>query len=183
MKNIKCLNYGELVNPKRAVKILSPNEIPVHPMVYTSDYNQEFVEEVSESVPKSLRKDIKEIERVLGIKLNMEISEKGIIYKGDELVFEDVDSYVGSKGQSIEVQYVSSNIALDKRKGFETKLQLDGSHPMPIKRLKEYSFDPDSKDLEIPVWYVHNHLDNGLPLELYFRNFAIMFNNLGVKKL
>jgi len=33
------------------------------------------------------------------------------------------------------------------------------------------------------AWYIHNFLDNGLPLIHYFRNFAIMFNNLGLKEL
>lgn len=182
---IAHLEYRELVDSEGAIKILPSNYIPVHPHIYFSDfaYTGEFLTEVRKSLPDSLKNDVAAIEEILKTDLGITITDEIITDKYDQLKFVDVASYVGFSGNSIEVEFVSSNIALDKRKGQEKKLSVYSPHPMPIDRLKEYAISPDNTDLDIRTWYTHNYSDNGLPLELYFRNFAIMFNNLGLKKL
>ena len=177
------LEYLELLNPKGVVRILSPNYIPIHHSVYDSffAFTQEYVDRARAEVPKSLQNDIQEIERMLG-RTGLRVTDTGVEGKSFSLSYDGI-VFVVEQEKYIELAFGSSNIALDKREGQRRELQLDNSHPMSRARLGEYAFDIEDGQPKIHTWYVHNHLDHGLPLELYFRNFAIMFNNLGIREL
>lgn len=182
------LDYSELIAPKRYVKILSPNEIPVHPKVYESEfaYTQKFADEVKSSVPDSMKKDISEIERILGLKFGFDVTDCGLKNEDGIILYENIDVAADSKRKCVEVSYFSSNIAINNEVGFGRFLQYDASDfafPTGLEKLKKFSLPCSfSEGIKVPAWYVHNHLDHGNPLMLYFRNFAIMFNNLGIKR-
>lgn len=178
------LMYGELIAPKGVPQILGPNQIPIAPQVYFSDfaYTQAFVNEVAGEAQSSVARDIAMIEQILKKKFNVTVTYDGIEDGINNLDLAFVDHVADEEKKKIDVVHSSSNIALDGRlEKPNRELQLTSSYPMSAERLKQFSVTKEG--LTIPVWYVHNHLDNGLPLELYFRNFAIMFNNLGIKKL
>lgn len=185
------LNYKDLIMPKRFAKIVEPNEIPVHPDVYLSPqvYTKEFVAKVAISVPGSIRQDVVAITRTLGVLLGMEVTSEGIVYANEKTRFEDFNIIVssGDKGLAeVEVAYGpgnATNIAL-VREGFcKREFYPDDSHPMPKEKLKAYGHVPGDYDSKLPTWYIHNLSFAGFGGLLYFRNFAIMFNNLGLKEL
>ncbi len=174
---IKPLEYKDLIN----IRPLRPIEIPIHPEVCISDfiYTTEFLEEVRESLSDSLKKYVAEYEKIRDTDLNMDITEEGILGT-DEVLFDRINSYIGSKSNSIEVAYHSSNVALDKKP--YRALIINDSYPIPKEKLKTY-FIPHEYALAVPNWYSHNALDNGKPIEFYFINFEMLVNNLGIKKL
>ncbi len=190
MGKITPLQYSELYSQTRQFnKILMPHEIPVHPLVYTSQfaYTPEFAEEVRKSVPVSIDQDIIEIERIFGNKSRIVIQDGKIFDRDAEwkkISLDEINVLADQERRSVDVSYCSSNIALeDRRPDQKRKLRLDANHPLSLDRLRQYSSNPRGELIEIPTWYVHNYSDNGFVLELYFRNFAIMFNNLGIQRL
>ena len=57
-------------------------------------------------------------------------------------------------------------------------------HPMSLERLKEYAFDlSEPEQPRVHSWYKHNIDDQGQGVALFLRNFAIVFNNLGLERL
>lgn len=178
---VSPLAYAELLDPNGTVGILPPNQIPVHPAVYNFPlaFTEEYIYLVRDSLPESIRKDIEEINRVLGKYDGLRATNKALIYGTKELQYDQV-LFRFVSGTYVEAALGSSNIALDRREGQRRELQLEG-HPMGRQRLEKYAFESQDGQPRIHTWYVHNYLDHGLPLKLYFRNFAIMFNNLGVE--
>lgn len=181
------LQYRQLINPNApANRILEPNRIPVHPKVYTSPdlFTLTFASHVAQAVPASILKDIIAIEEALEIKLNIDSQQHQITQGSTTLQFEDFQITANPNSRFVEVSYLpSSNIALDTRAGHQVTFRPTKSYPMPLEKLIDYGFQPDNFDSYLPTWYIHNLSHVGLPGFLYFRNFAIMFNNLGLQKL
>ena len=182
---ISPLVYGELIRPAGCVKILGPGEIPIHPRVYDSEFafTREYLARIRESLVESMRKDLSVIERVINLgSTRYEITEHGIVHGVDlEISFADIIYYADPRKRAIGTDYGSSNI--DIMQHLERELNVDES-PIPRPKLEEYAFDYETDGHpRIHVWYTHNYLDHGFPLELYFRSFAIMFNNLGIREL
>lgn len=180
------LAYEELIAPNRlAGKIIEPHEIPVHPTVYqaASVYTPEFAEQVTQSLFDSIRKDVATIERIMRTNLRLEVTDEAIVQDGDELLFEDFTVRANPKAKFVEVCRVSSNIALDTRVGYQTKFRPSATHPMSIDKLRAYGFNPEQPDIRLPTWYIHNLSLAGFGGFLIYRNFAIMFNNLGLRKV
>lgn len=192
------LDYEDFIGPQRFVKILEPNEIPVHTDVYLSPlvYTREFAAEVAKSVPDSIRQDVAEIERILGVRLGMEVTEEGVvcanrITQANETIYlRDFTTGVRSgKTGFVEVTYKGTRYTSDTgialaREGYcQRVFSPDNSHPMSEEKLKAYGYKPGDYDSKLPTWYIHNLRFAGLGGLLYFRNFAIMFNNLGLKKV
>jgi len=44
-------------------------------------------------------------------------------------------------------------------------------------------FSLEEDRLSIPSWYTHTPAENGMDVYLCLRNFAIMFNNLGIDEI
>lgn len=188
MVNARLLRPEDLINPNRHNPVLGPNEIPVHPTVYNlpDAYNPKFVKDVSREVDKYLREDISAIEKTLNRKLGIELSKGRITQRETKLEIKEINLCSDPTKKYVEIALSSADIAPDTREGQRRTLQLDGTHPMPLDELRHYALNPSAKsefELEIPTWYVHNYMDHGLPLMLYFRNFTIAFNNLGIKRL
>lgn len=180
------LRYEELIAPDRFVtKILMPNEIPVHPLVYNSDfaYTAEFIDKVEKSVVDSLKQDILTIDNTLGTRLRIAADNGKIrdLMNRSELILSSIEIFVNSEQRFVEVSYTSSNIALDTREGFKRRLNIYTPLSLSPDKLKEYSLH--SEETEIASWHIHNLNMGGFALAMYFRNFAIMFNNLGLRRL
>lgn len=185
------LSYEDFITPNRPAVIVEPNEIPVHPDVYFSPlvYTREFVAKVAGSVPDSIRQDIAEIERILRVRLGMEVSEEGIIKANQKTSFGDftIDISPGETGlPEVEVNYGqgnATNIALVREGYCQRVFSPDIDHPMSKEKFKAYGISSGDFDTKLPTWYIHNLSFAGLGGLLYFRNFVIMFNNLGLKKV
>jgi hypothetical protein len=180
----ETLTYAELVD-QGTRRILFPERIPVHPLVYRSDfaYTPEFVTKVRESVPESIAQDVGTIEPLLGLQLGVFLMD-GVPAHGGEPIDQDALTFRADPNKRfVEVGYLSTNIALDTREGFSRVLS-PHSHPIAAEKLRRYSLTPeDEHSPNIPTWYIHNLGDNGLLVAMYLRNFAIMFNNLGLEQL
>lgn len=184
---IEPLLYGELINPQGYVQILGPNEIPVHPSVYASPlvYTPQFVKTVVAAVPDSIKRDIETIDRVIHSNYNFEIDEEGLNEgSSHKILFTDFTATCNPQRRQVEVEYVSSNIAGGSPPGGYKPYRFSPRpHPIPMDKLIAYGFDPDDDESTIYTWYTHNILSFGNRVFMYFRNFAIMFNNLGLQEL
>jgi hypothetical protein len=115
--------------------------------------------------------DIRSIHKTLGTKIECE--------KPDMRFFNVVANPVN---RSVDVSYGSSNIAVEPGSNIEIMLtKNDLSAYIIEKRAKIFSMTDD--ELKIPAWYVHNIDDNSIGAYLFYRNFAILFNNLGIEEL
>lgn len=177
------LTYAELVNINTG-RILFPENIPVHPLVYQSDfaYSTDFVASVKAAIPASIKEDVDAIETALGIQLGISI-EDGLPVQGqDKMERYALTVKPDSTRRFVEVSYgASTNIAVDTRPGYLRRLEPLASHPMSREKLQTYSLEQER--IIIPSWYIHNLSDNGFKVALYLRNFAIVFNNLGLSKI
>jgi len=190
------LQYLELIAPERGPgRILYSHEIPISPDVFNSDfaYTTDFIERVKNAVLSSMVEDISEIERILQISLLVEIDGEKIMHGSRTLDISQINTYPHKKGNSVNVGFASSNIAMDNTEPdnfypFIGKIILEPEyaeidrHPMG-ERLFKFSMKGRYGLRVAPVWYAHNLDTARLPLNLYFRNFAILFNNLGVQQL
>ena len=167
-------------------KILMPDEIPIHPYVFNSDfvYTPKFIEEVRKNLPESIEQDISEIERILGIDLGLKVTPTGICEKEHEYEcgFRLFRSGVYPDREYLTLGIGATSIAMEKKQGnLRRSMKLPKSqrrHPMNLDKLKQYS----SND-RIAIWHTHNIHDGNMPWQLYLRNFAIVFNNLGLERL
>ena len=188
------LLHAELIRPDLK-DFLTPREIPLHPRVYESDFafTPEFVDQVLVTIPKSVEVDIREVERMTGERLPVEI--KGQVVKqigedswGDVLEEISEDCYtdpnskylwVGGDPNIVLHSDISPHIGEPHR-----------THPMSKNKLRQYFVDPNKYKDEVGyrmegtiTWGQHNFLLGPISLQLVLRNFAIQFNNLGLQRL
>jgi len=189
MTEIQLLTHEELIAPTRRFKrILLPDEIPLHPFIFKSDlvYSREFLDEVRRALPVSVSEDVTQIEKMLGKSPEIQVTETGVANKlphALEYAFSDF-SFHAKNNRQVDVAYGSANIGMDaqeNRRIFREVEDLE-NHPMSLEKLKNYGIQDDDKIKNI-FWYVHNVHGYGMPAELIFRNFAILFNNLGLARL
>lgn len=202
---IPLLEYGDLVAGQRRLlsPILGPHMIPVHPLVYESShvYTPEFGQRVWESVPESIRQDIAAIESIVKGKVPVEVTDEavrltwfgdrldGVTLPGDVERFEDfvVAATPSVKRMEVRQRFSADGLniwimASDNRYLYTMPIV---EHPMSKEKARQYEIDDPEKyqDEGLIVWHAHNNGNAELPLELIFRNFAIMFNNLGLQEL
>lgn len=194
VRDIPPLEYGELLRINSVSPILKPNEIPVHPMVYESSlvYTSQFAQRVAAAVPDSIKEDMAVIKRVLGHDLKLEVDQEGIQTAGGRVsafkhLFASFDIMASPGRKTLDVAYGSANIAVGSAPEGCAPYRIQpfsfDPHPMSAERLKIYGFDPEVSDSFLHVWYIHNLSTFGDPGLMYFRNFAIMFNNLGLQEI
>jgi len=190
------LEYGELIDPSlKELGILSPQQIPIHPKVYLSPetFTPEFAKEVWANVPDSIRADLTAIETKTGIRLPIGVDDSGVRWLGEDLLLEhdvEFDEYLidadPKEGITVEdIESIAVNIGLNT---YSADMQISGPHPnYPLSKdkLARYMVNPkDFNDKEgIITWYVHNLGLGSTGSLLVLRNFAIMFNNLGLQKI
>ncbi len=196
------LETADLVAPLRQRhKILLPNEIPLHPAVLQANFafTREYVEEVCSALPEAIRRDVSEIERILGSPLAVEVTETTISEKfpgcrsGYEYSFQgelEGDFEYLVRPHSLDVSCGSANIGMDNQVGrmIVQELLPLRPHPMAKDKWQHYAVPASLKkgngdNPQYVFWYIHNISDGILPLELYFRNFAMQFNNKGLERL
>jgi len=191
MHQAEPLQYAELVSSERRHKnILLPAEIPLHSDVFRSDfaYSPEFADQVAKAIPTELTRDISDIERILGRKLNLKITPEGIAYDSPHSMLYEFEMFhhrADPERKTIDVGCGAANIAMDARE--DRRIVHDVSeftkHPMGTERLSQYALSQEDGKAQNVFWYIHNISDGILPLQLYFRDFAIVFNNLGLERL
>jgi hypothetical protein len=182
------LTHEELINPraKYAEKVLWPWQIPIHPKVYDSKlaYTLEFVEQVRAKVPESIRRDVLTIERMLNTTLNLSVEDTAIKRTNsqfrDDLEYTQIWSRVEPTKKTVGLEIGGTNIDIDPV-NVPRCLIPESHHPMSKDKLRAYAFETEP-DLKIHTWYIHNIMDHGIMGELYLRNFAIVFNNLGLDR-
>jgi len=191
-RKVEPLEHEELLAPKRSYnRILLPEEIPLHPDVFNSEfaYTPEFIKEVMKNMPDSINRDGLEVQRILGLELGIIADETGVRYKnpdlGDNVDYDTLRIVANPVKRSIVASYGSANIAIDFREEQRIvhRVYPPKRHPMTAERLREYAFSQEGEIVNNVFWYVHNIHDHRVPLEMFFRNFAILFNNLGLEKL
>ena len=194
------LKHEELIDPSAiADRILMPHQIPIHPSVYDSDfaYTRAFVQEVMKAVIEFMKADISSIETILRIETGLTITDKGVFYSRDrspsgQLLFSDLKPNCGP-GNTLGIAYRDANIDIDRVNvptSFDVVVEeAQKQHPMPLDKLRKYAFERGEsayhgeERIRCHSWHVHNLYLYGIPLPHYFRNFAIAFNNLGLKHL
>ena len=175
------LEHKELLNLKLAksfpnnpyLLILSPNQIPVHPSVYTnpSFYTSEFYGKILERLDESVENDAHKIKEILGLPI---VTEKEDIKYWTKIA--------DSERKSIDFGCIGSNIAIQPDSNIERILECESDFPnMTKERAMTFSMSQDK--LSVPTWYQHTPTESGISVFMYLRNFAILFNNLGVQEL
>ncbi|MFT4304356.1 MAG: hypothetical protein ACMXYG_07350 [Candidatus Woesearchaeota archaeon] len=191
---------NELINLKSSEqKVLRPDHIPIHPKVYDSGfvYTPEFMNQVRTLVPDSLRLDISTIEEMLEEDLEIEVEETHMIqkkrpfkdrtkYRIDSLDYQQIRFLAEPDRRFLCVQKVAS-LSLNPN-GTPTKVPVNFYNQyedlLSKEKLKEYSFIFPSQNKEfVHTWFIHSYNYGGIMMDLYLRNFAIAFNNLGLDKL
>ena len=181
--DMRYLTHEELLQPGEHVKkyglttgVLGPGSIPVHPLVYRSDfaYSSEFLAHVLSNVPQGIGRDLDAIERILGRKPS---------HTMDQLLDTRIVGRNNPNRKSIDVVGgVSSNIAIEPGSHIETiRRDLSGLPYLSAGRAALFSLNPERT--EIACWYTHTPFTNGFGVFLQLRNFAILFNNLGIDRL
>jgi hypothetical protein len=196
--DVPQLNYGELVGVTscfcfdRNAPILTPRYIPLHPSVFSAPfaYTREFAHKVWSVVPDSIRADVSEIERVLQRDLDVVLTEEYTAAKSrvefphHAYRFSDFTLRTDPGSRSVDFSWPGVEIAMyDDGPARSLARSLDGSHPLPPEKLRAYAIGEEVGELVHVYWHVHNVFSAELPLALIFRNFAIQFNNLGLRML
>jgi hypothetical protein len=195
------LRYKELVVPRQPLngtilrRILLPDYIPIHSRVFGNSemYEPSFAEEVISKVPDSMRRDIKAIEDILKVGLGIEVHEDRCVTKRES--FRDVEEYRDFRVRAdsgdlwgISLTHNTSSMFVHcrsynrpqiyKKDVANGKIKLN----MPRDKIREYATSESPDSFELRSWSTNNIIDQGLGAQLYFRNFAIVFNNLGLDR-
>src|SRR3989338_4580447 len=170
--------------------ILSPGEIPIHPVVYAASqaYSLDFVNHVRASMPDALQEDIATIDRLLGVKLGITVDDDSI--RGREGLYtlhindeRDIGLIV-DEGRRVQLGRGSTGVWLNINEPGELSVWKGHhgvDHPMTTDRLRAYGAKGESL-LHVPVWHIGNLKDQGEPVYHYIRTFAVQFNNLGLQE-
>lgn len=188
---IPLLEYGDLVSLNRIQlglsPILEPKRIPVHPLIFKSPqlYTTEFAQKAFALVPESIRQDIMAIEDKVGEKIPVVLTSEGVYQTGEykhEQFFNEFSVQANRSGEAVGIE---PRISADAINTWINRLQPVFDFPLIPKALERaYEVDEDEfKHEGVIVWRAHNIGNASLPLMLVLRNFAIMFNNLGLQEL
>ncbi len=193
---IPLLEYGDLVYlGECGPSILKPSQIPVHPSVFKAPefYTTDFAQKVFSLVPDSIRQDIAVIQAKTGQELPVVLTPDGISDKeswGREELFKDFNAFARFEG--IQVTIEPPNTAGGTNTYLRRTEQCCDYYPAipeELARKYEYKFGDAKSEIgsrtpmALIVWNVHNLNCAPLPVQLTLRNFAIMFNNLGLQEL
>ena len=187
-ENLILKNRGDLAS------ILEANFIPIHPQVYKSRfaYSKKFIYEVRKKVPEALKYDLSVIDPILkkyDVKLTM--TDKSIMHmhEFDEVEFYNDDMF-SIEDNRFRIGTAVTHMTLMKDRPKELylgKIDNNNSHPMLEEGLSDelakYNFSDEEGVLRVYTWGSHDLPCRGLPFLLYSRNFAIVFNNLGIDRL
>lgn len=189
MSNPEPLGYRELIAPNRRKdshrpQTLTPIEIPIHPLVYDSPdcYTQEFLDRIRGRLVDSVREDDIIIREVLGVDTKLDIGDESIRFGCREIPYSSVRYIFDPEKREIGAYIATTSASI--RRHAETKLFLSpfNPHPMSLERLKEYAYDSsDPEKPKVHTWGIHNINEQGIGAVLLLRNFAILFNNLGLE--
>ena len=191
------LTYRELIKPERSRrKVLLPDKIPIAPDVYNNPacFTEEFVAKVRGRIVPSMMEDALVIGETFGEPTGFMITKDFIITPdnpGYQLKFSEIEhdvfpAHLGG-GVSVDLTAASASIYRDNR---DRELYICSwrpeteNHPMSLERLREYAFDSSNpNEPRVRVWHTHNLGGMGNGMDHYLRNFAILFNNLGLAEL
>ena len=192
---IPLLLPEDLISPIRRSKlglktVLEPNEILIHPAVYTSDfaYTEKFIEEVRAQVPEMIRQDVSAIEEILGEKTGIRVAEDGVYHGVGDIKFARIPHRWGPKEKLIDIDIMAASIAIlpwDHKELYIDKTPTcpEMKHPLPEEKVRVYMIRDDESALILHMWHMHNVNYQGPAFFHYLRAFAITFNNYGLTQL
>lgn len=186
------LTHKELINPSLGFMPLhTPRYIPIHPDVYESPFA--FTAGHADAVLKALPEYIQEDALALGRKLPSLSFEKERL--DDILTEPSLMRATANEGTAVGFGFGSVNIAMGKRtdsQDYMTEIVgggLSGGYRSTLSREKIRAYDffrgahAANGTYQLRTWYAHNIHDGGPEVLLLMRNFAIAFNNEGMKRL
>ncbi len=175
------LQHSELIVPSLAYtgieRLLSAVSIPVHPYVLTGHdfYSEGFVAGVRSHVAEYIRQDLDAIQEVLGMNLSIAVGKRMMRHKEGIFSFDDVLHEVGE--DRVRLACSDSSFELDFSGPASPLAVAVMLHPMGA-RLGEYAYNG-----KVHFWQATNPESASLPVQLYYRNFAIAWNNVGMELL
>jgi len=186
MVDVPELTSLDLIDPlRKEKKILLPNEIPIYPSILKEDfaYSSDFTEEVLTLVPDIVTKDLETIENKLGAKLKIKATLEGI-FKTDthfgDVRYDRVVCRPILCAKTNEIEFISTQIYINPKPPL---IFFEDGHPLPMDKAKTYAISNKNEEIILYGWGTHNINSCYLPFQILSRNFAIAFNNLGLKKL
>ena len=189
-KGVLRLTYENLIaknrlNPAKP-KILLPNEIPIHPYLreYGLPYTADFILGVAKAIPMSALQDKETIEDKLDKKLDLEVSPTALYGGDNSMVVLDPDYLKFIYRESVRELRVRYRDVAEFSIGCEDdNIFSYYNHPLPGEKARAYAISEDNDDLKLHGWGVRNIHSPGLAFEMFARNFAILFNNMGLDRL
>jgi hypothetical protein len=186
-RTIPRLEYTDLVAPNRTHDVLlDPREIPLHPLVYNSElYKPSFVTRVHQAVPKAVLADISVIERILGINIDIPVTDQqigpGIV---SAVVLDEIRFGYSRGGKAIDLSFKGTSMGVGTLEGIRPfTFSPNETHPLPSEKIQAYSCLTDGPFSYLHGWSTNNYQNKSLPFWLYARSFAVLFNNLGLDEL
>jgi hypothetical protein len=165
-------------------RVLGPGMIPVHPLVIQADFafTNDFVNEaVLPQVPENIQNDLKIIGQEIGVSFPF---SEGISYPSGIRVFEKEHHFTIEKFGSCALDYDAEKepmwVVLWESFGKHSEAFSYLTYPMDKDKFSEYAFLKRQETLVAYSWMSHN-LHNNMEFFLFCRNFAIVFNNLGLE--
>lgn len=182
--SIELLLHEELLAPKRQFdRILSVKEIPLLPRLFEDRrvYTTTYVDTIVAQMPSVIQQDIVAITRVIGSAPPFTVDAKGLVgASGGRYNFDTFTHVVDPKAKTIDVWCFSTNIGMHRRQPHLRPFELD--HPLPGTKQGRFLYQTQDTP-KFAGWYSHNTFGMGFEIMVYMRNFAIAFNNVGVKTL
>ena len=182
------LAYRELITPNRRYgpRVLQPREIPIHPLVYENAacFTQEFLDRIRGRIVESMREDDMTIREALGTDIGLIIGDSSISHASREVPYNRMQLTVDPEKKEIGAELGATSTYILRHLPRELLVCESDLHPMSLERLREYSFDSsDPNYLIMHTWYQHNIEDQGWGVFHFLRNFAILFNNVGLESI
>ena len=164
-------------------RILRPENIPAHPFVLHSDFYKSgaFIDNIFSAVLPLVMRDIETIEKTLGESIDIAVRNDGIYGNQHRVLYTDIERRIDSNG--IELGGAFSLI----KPGLKC-ISIDCVVPWYI--TETYAVPPEFKKgtetdsrPQLYTWHCGGMRDYGLPWQLFARNYAIAFNNIGLDRL
>ena len=158
-------------------EVLRPRHILVHPSVLEQPfaYLKEFVDQVMERVPELLKRDVETIERKLRVNLRVVIKPEGVLSENGVFLFNNVVRCIPRPNG---IQLGSAEMVVNPH---DSKC-ISEDILVPAHVLAAYTV-PGQRNPNLFAWSTHNITYQGFGFELFARNYAIGFNNLGLEQL
>lgn len=121
------------------------------------------------------------IKKVLEVDTGLVVGDNSISHGSREVAYDSIQLTVDPEKKEIGAELGATNTYILRHLPIELVVFENDLHPMFPERLAEYAFDASDPNYQrAHAWYQHNIHDQGWGVFHFLRNFAILFNNLGL---